>query len=155
MADQQDGGSGAAGEATQCGDELVDLHSVVNVTGEDLVSAVQDNELGLDPERIVAKLIEQRSTLQNATALGIYQRGALTGLVDQIQAAVDQLLERDAVMLHDVGEAAMHFVLVGFAAEVDHGTRFRHRTEPIAPGDYRDAEHHGDDALADASGARE
>ena len=55
-------------------------------------------------------------------------------LVDKqstLQAAVGQLLERNPVMAGDCREADMDFVLVVLSTEIDYGSAFWQRAEPI------------------------
>ena len=72
-------------------------------------------------------------------------------LAENFQAAVDQFLERDAVMGGDVIEADVNFFFVILGAEIPGRAGLRQRTEPILAGDVGDVFHHLDDAFAGAA----
>ena len=68
-----------------------------------------------------------------------------------MQAAVDQFLERHAVVLGDGSEPDVHFVSLIFRADIESGAGFGQRTEPVFAGDVGDILHEFDDALAGAA----
>ena len=55
-----------------------------------------------------------------------------------MQPALDQVLERYPVMLGDRGEADMGFVLVVLGADVESGSLFRQRAQPVLARDVGD-----------------
>ena len=107
--------------------------------------------LWLDVAGGFVELFIKRGRLDLAAPGQGAERSVLAELTKHVQAAVDQFLERDAVVVGDVVEADVNFLLVVFGADIDRWPHFRQRPEPILADNVRDILHHLDDALAGAA----
>jgi hypothetical protein len=72
----------------------------------------------------------------------------LTEFAQNVQAAVDQFLERYAIVLSDGSQPPVQFVRFIFRADIESGAGFGERTEPVFSGDVRNIFREFDDALA-------
>src|SRR4249919_2281842 len=72
-----------------------------------------------------------------------------------MQAAVDQLLERDLIVLGNGRETDVKLILVVLGAEIECRARLRHRAQPVLCGHMSNILHQFDDALAGAAFAGE
>ena len=68
-----------------------------------------------------------------------------------MKAALDQLLERDAVVLDDRREADVNFFLIVFGTYIECRTRLRHGAKPLLAGDVRHVLRQFNDRLAGAT----
>ena len=136
--------------------EGVDLHPVDLVAGEGARQRVDADVLRLDVAGGLVDLAIEGGRLDPAAfAVDGAQRCVLAEQRQDMQAALDQFLERDAVVLGDRGQADVEFVLVVLGAEIERRAGFGQRAEPVLAGDMGDVLHQFDDALAGAAFAGE
>ena len=156
MAQHGDRAAGDHGQRLHVHGEGIDLHAIDLVAGEGAGQRVDADVLRLDVAgRLVELAIERRSSRPCRSCRRGAQRRVLAQQAEHMQAALDQFLERDAVVLGDGGEPDVDFVLVVLGADVEGGAGFRQRAEPILAGDVGDVLHQLDDALAGAALAGE
>ena len=135
--------------------EGVHLHPVNLVAGEGPRQRVDGDVLRLDVARGLVDLPIEAGDL-DLSALGDgAERRILPEQRKNVQAAISQFLERDAVMLGYGGEADMNFFLIILGAEIEGRTRLGHRAQPILRGYVGDILHQLDDAFAGAAFAGE
>ena len=135
--------------------EGVDLHAVDLVAGESAGQGIDADVLRLEVAGGFVELAIERGRLDLAALAGGTQRCIFSELAENLEAAGDQFLERNAVMGGDVIEADVNFFFVVLGAEIPGRAGLRQRAEPIFAGHMRNVFHHFDDAFAGAAFAGE
>src|SRR5262249_35829050 len=111
MEDEDDGGIGVDCEAAHGVDEVADLSWIVDISAVDHVSVIENDKFWVLVLCKGRELFEKWGCDQpQSFRTGASEHGIFAGLIDQVQAAVDQVLKLHVEMLDDMGEPAMECV---------------------------------------------